>query len=269
MLVRVQHYPPNLYELTLYMINSIDYQKFEKEFLQTDVGKRIKKDFDHVTCVASNIPSIIFMKNKFNTTCRELLGRNDLVVKKPMTMVSIVTFYYLKFLQEINPTQIYDIGCGWNLWKRYIPNIHGIDSNSEFADEIASYDDNWVDTHYRQLEAAFTINMDVGLKDGVPCTFRNMSDQIMNFSKIIKPGGRGYISLAAWGLLRYTDWDWYNENNCNPYDPGSIIAKTKEIILKLPLTIVALDCEFDIFRNIPAHDGELRIVFEVPNDLEV
>jgi hypothetical protein len=51
------------------MINGIDYQKFENEFLQTDVGKRIKKDFDHVTCVASNIPSIIFMKNKFNTTC--------------------------------------------------------------------------------------------------------------------------------------------------------------------------------------------------------
>jgi hypothetical protein len=251
------------------MTNSINYKQFEEYFLQTETGRQVKKDFDYVTCASSNIPSIIFMKNKFNTTCRELLGSNDLVVKQPVTLISIVSFYYLQFLQEINPTQIYDIGCGWNVWKRYIPNIHGVDSNSKFADEIAVYNDSWVDKHYRQLEAAFTINIDVGLKDGVPCTFRNMSDQIMNFSRIIKPSGRGYISLAVWGLLHYTDLDWYKENNCNPYDLGSIINKTKEIILNLPLSIIALDCEFDILRNIPGHDGELRIVFEVPHDVEV
>ena len=247
------------------MINGIDYKDFEKRFLESNIGQQVKRDFDHVTCTPNNIPSIIFMKNKLNTTCRELLGSNDLAVGKPMTLVSIVTFYYLEFLQEKNPDKIYDIGCGWNLWKRYIPNIHGVDCNSKYADELATYNTDWVTKHERKLEAAFTINMDVGLKDNAPCTFRNLQDQVLEFSKIIAPGGRGYISLAAWGLLRYTDWDWYKENNCNPYDPESIKAKTKEMILELPLSVICLDCEFDIFRNIPAHDGEMRLVFEVPN----
>jgi hypothetical protein len=186
-----------------------------------------------------------------------------------MTLISIVTFYYLQFLQEINPEKIYDIGCGWNLWKRYIPNIYGIDCKGKFADEIVTYNEKWITEHERQLEAAFTVNIDIGLKLNEPCTFRNVSEQILYFSRIIKPGGRGYISLAAWGLLRYTDLDWYKETECNPYDPQNIIDKVKEIILNLPLNIIALDCEFDIFRNVPSHDGELRIVFEVPNDLEI
>ncbi len=245
------------------MINGIDYKNFESKFLQTEIGQQIIKDFDHVTCTASNMPSIIFMRQKCGVTCRELLGSNDIEVKKPMTMVSIVTFYYLQFLQEINPTKIYDIGCGWNLWKRYIPNIHGVDCNGPYADEIAYYNKDWVSAHERQLEAAFTVNMDVGLKDNVPSTFANLPDHIMEFSKLIKPGGRGYISLAAWGLLRYTDWNWYKENDCNPYDPESIKQKTKEMIQALPLKIICLDCEFDIFRNVPAHDGEMRLVFEI------
>jgi len=245
------------------MINGIDYKKFEAEFLQTDIGKQIVKDFDHVTCSAYNMPSIIFMRHKFSATCRELLGSNDLAVKKPVTLVSIVTFYYLQFLQEINPSKIYDIGCGWNLWKRYIPKIHGVDCNGPYADEIAYYNKEWVDKHAGTLEAAFTVNMDVGLKDNVPCTFDNMSEQILEFARLIRPGGRGYISLAVWSLYKSTNPNWYRDNNCNPYDPESIRQKTKEIILKLPLDIICLDCEFDIFKNIPAHDGELRLVFGV------
>lgn len=245
------------------MINGIDYKKFEDEFLETDIGKKILKDFDIVTCSAHNMPSIIFMRHKFDTTCRELLGSNNLFVKKPMTMVSIVTFYYLQFLQEINPTKIYDLGCGWNLWKKYIPNIHGVDCNSPYADEIAFYNSDWVNRHERKLDAAFTINMDVGLKENTPCTFANLVDQIMEFSKIIKPGGRGYISIAAWGLLHFTDRSWYKENNCNPYDPESIKQKTMEMLAELPIKIICLDCEFDIFTNVPAHDGEMRLVFEI------
>jgi len=245
------------------MINGIDYEKFASSFLQTDIGKQIEQDFDSITCTPNNDPSIIVLKNKCGSTCRELLGSNDIKVKNPNTTMSIVTFYYLNLLQEIKPNKIYDIGCGWNIWKSYMPNIHGVDTWSNYADEVGHYNSEWVEQRKGQLEAAFTINMDIGLSQE-PATFDNIGDQILEFAQLLKPGGRGYISLAGWALLKFTSDDWYEQNHCSPYNPTLLQQKTKEIMESLPLKIIALDCEFDLLKNMPGHDGELRVVFEVP-----
>lgn len=246
------------------MINGINYKKFKEEFLSTELGKQVRADFDEITCEQVNYPSIIFMKNKFGTTCRELLGNNDLQIRNPKTTLSIVTFYYLRLLQEINPKAIYDLGCGWNIWKKYIPNIVGVDSQSKYADLLDNYNLDFVSRHQRKFDAAFAINMDVSLDDIV--TFENIEQQVLTFSTMIRPGGRGYIALPALGLYRFTPKSWYPENNCTELSAGEVV---RDKLLKLPLSTIALDCEFDIFRNASGHDGEFRFVFEVPTDVEV
>jgi len=249
------------------MINGIDYKKFKDEFLETSIGKQILQDFNIVTCTSNNVPSIIELKNKFGTTCRELLGSNDLIVKQPKTTISIVTFYYLEMLK--GSEHIYDLGCGWNIWKKYIPNIIGIDSNSPHADVIQSVNDKWIDENYRKFKSVFSINMDIGLKSNSICTFRNLCDQIMNFSSIVKPGGRGYIAMSVLWFYRFTDPEWYIENQCSMYNPQQLANKITDMVSALPLKIISLDCEFDILKNMPTHDGEFRFVFEVPNDVAV
>lgn len=242
------------------MINGINYPKFKEEFLSTDIGKKLQVDFEEITCDRRVYPSILFMKNKYRSTCRELLGSNDLVISNPKKTISIISFYYLNFLLEKNPKEIYDIGCGWNIWKRYIPNIIGVDSNSKHADILVRYDYDYIKSNTRKHEAAFSINMDAGL-NGI-CTFETLIDQIYEFSTIIKPGGRGYVSFSCLGLYYFTPTDWYEKNNCTELTVGEVL---KERLLNLPLNILVLDCEFDIFRNFAGHDGELRVVFEVPN----
>jgi hypothetical protein len=243
------------------MINGIDYDRFKLEFLSTQLGQRVQQDFDEVTCSLTDFPSILVVRDKFETTCRELLGSNELTLTRPKTTLSIVSFYYLKFLQEINPKKIYDFGCGWNIWKRYIPNIIGVDGNSKYADVLDSYNIDYIKKHQRKFDAAFTINMDAGLHT-VPCTFEEVVNEIYEFSTIIRPGGRGYVSLSCIGPFRFTPKEWYTENNCTELTVGDNI---KERLLKLPLKILVLDCKFDMFRNHAGHDGELRVVFEVPD----
>jgi hypothetical protein len=245
------------------MINGINYEQFYDDFLQTEAGKRISKDFDSVTCSPINMPSILFIKDRYGTTPRELLGRIDHEVSDPKTTVSIVSLYYINLLQEKNPTKIYDIGCGWNLWKRYIPNIYGVDTNSKFADEIAIYNNDWVRRHEGQLESACMINMDFGIKEGENTTFANLTDHILDFSKILKPGGRGYIATSVFGMLFFTEEEWFKSKNITRYSMKEITDEVVAIVKNLPLKIISLDLEFDIFLRPPNHDGEFRLVFEV------
>jgi len=250
-------------------MRKINYQKFSDEFLSTPMGEQVKKDFTHVTCHNNNRPSILEVAKRYGSTCRELLGNNDLKFKVDYTTISIVSFFYLNMLQEVTPSKIYDIGCGWNVWKRYMPNIIGVDSVSPYADIKEEYNDQFVDKYYRSLESAFSINMNFALRKNAttgiqePTTFENLGDHLMEFSSIIKEGGRGYLSIPMIGLLQFTTDEWFAKNSLSRYDIVSLTSYTENLILKQNLKILALDLELDMLKNLPGHDGDIRIVFEV------
>ena len=250
-------------------MKKINYKQFNEEFLATPIGIQIQKDFTNVTCSNSHWPSILEVAKRYGSTCRELLGNNILTFKRDYTTLSIVTFFYLNILQEISPTAIYDIGCGWNIWKKYMPNIVGVDNMSVYADIKEEYNNEYVTRNYRKLEAAFSINMNFGLKKNIntgiheATTFENLGEHLMEFSSIIKEGGRGYLSIPVIGLFQFTTDEWLSSNSLSRYDIPSLTKHTENLILNQDLKILALDLELDILKNLPGHDGEVRIVFEV------
>lgn len=256
------------------MLRRINYKKFEQEFLETEIGKQVQKDFKYITCTNDNWPSILEVAKRYNSTCRELLGNNNLLFDKDYTTISIVTFYYLQMLQETNPKKIYDIGCGWNIWKKYMPNIIGVDDRSRYADILDKYNDQFVKKYYKKMDSAFTINMDFALKTVVETgyreatNFKTFGNHLMEFADLIKPGGRGYISVPAIGMYKWTPRNWLEEQNLNIYNPVQLTDYLEKHILEQDLKIIALDLELDILHNYPGHDGEVRVVFET-HDLEI
>jgi hypothetical protein len=252
------------------MINKINYEQFRKEFLATPIGQQVLQDFDEVTCTNTHYPSILVVAHGHQSTCRELLGSREMKSINQNTTISIVTFYYLQFLQEKNPKLIYDIGCGWNIWKKYIPNIVGIDNKSQYADIKDEYNTHYVDKNNRNLESAFAVNMSSSIHinpdtgQGNPITFSNLTECIKEFSSIISSGGRGYIALPAIAPLISTSDEWFEDNDLTRYAISELTNYLEQKILSLDcIKVIALDIELDILKHFPSHDGEIRVVFEV------
>ena len=95
----------------------------------------------------------------------------------------------IKYLLELNPESIADIGCGKNDFKRFIPNLIGFDPYSDKADIQERFDSEFVDRYKHSFDSAFSI-----------CalhfvTLDYFSQRVLEFKNIIKPGGRGYLAL--------------------------------------------------------------------------
>ena len=118
-------------------INKYDQIKFEEKFKKTDLYNILKQDYD--------ILSFDYHYKEKSPTPREIEG-----TKK--SKFSVVPFYYLNFLTDVNPKKIYDLGCGWNIFKKYIPNIIGIGAESDsehFFGDISDFvDDDYIKYHH-------------------------------------------------------------------------------------------------------------------------
>lgn len=238
----------------------IDYDKFKYLFLKTDIGKRLTEDFDAITCTNKNNPPHIDLKYyRYNCTEREMMGNNFIRPVKSYSAISIVSFFYLEILQEDNPTTIYDIGCGWNVWKKYYPNIIGVDSASSYADIHDSYNEKFVSKWKGKMDSAFLINMSANIIE--PVTYDSVGNIISTFSEIIKHGGTGYVSLPWHAFYRNVPRKWYDENHISYYNPDQVEEYVRQKIMDTNLEIIALDLELDFMQNLPSIDGEVRVVF--------
>jgi hypothetical protein len=95
---------------------------------------------------------------------------------------------------EKNPEHIYDLGCGWNIFKRYIPNIIGIGAETPnsayfFADIHDFVDDDFVAGHQEYFDSVFAIN---SLHFHPLSSFSKI---VGDFFSMLKPQGRGFLPL--------------------------------------------------------------------------
>ena len=174
-------------------INPYNKEKFFKEFSSTDTYKKLVQDFDFVS-----FDWYLSIK-KTDYTARQLLGDRT----NPYTRFSAVTFYYLNFLLEQNPETIYDLGCGWNIFKKYIPNLIGVGAEDPampyfYADIHDFVDDNFIQGHQNYFESLFSINA----LHFHPLS--NFSTIVNNFYSMLTPHGRGFLAL---NLQRMIDRD--------------------------------------------------------------
>ena len=146
-------------------------------FKNTELYRRLQKDFvnlypDFVDKIFNVIPENRSHRSELfdNSTCYYSM------------------FVYLQLLLEKNPTNIADIGCGLNFVKKYIPGVIGFDSTPE-ADYQEFFDDKFIDKHRHEFDCAFAVNS----VHFIP--LEKFKDRIIKFSKIVKPGGRGFLTF--------------------------------------------------------------------------
>lgn len=101
-------------------INSYNRDSFTTLFKTTAVYDRLTQDYTDDQLVWHKF----FHIGKRNFVVRE---KNDPTPRAQWAAeFSAAVFYYLLPLLEKNPTLIYDLGCGKNMFKSYLPNVVGV-----------------------------------------------------------------------------------------------------------------------------------------------
>jgi hypothetical protein len=204
--------------------------EFAKEFRYSEIYKQLVDDFDVVT----------FKKNfdPFKTPRQEYGERRQ-------TLFTACIFYYIEFLTRHNPEKIYDLGCGWNIFKRYIPGIIGVagepDSVSNYYGDMNDYiDDEYIENHRDYFESV----MCLGTLNFLP--MKDFGKIVSGFVSMIKPGGRGLLTLNIGPMIQTSNEGFEN------YTPADY-----ERYIRTEL--VGIDCEFEVV------DVDLTVMVEKMN----
>ena len=228
--------------------NAYDEEKFTKEFCSTKIYQQLINDFDEVSLKK-------FFHHHSAATVRHWYGCSN-----SRTRFSATSFYYLNFLYQTKPSEIYDLGCGWNIFKRYIPNIIGVgpeppDSPDFFADIHDYVDDDYIQGHQNFFESVFSINA---------LHFHPLSDIskiIHGFYTMIRPGGRGYLSLNLQRMIE-RDPVFFAKSTAQDIDRycRQQIAQLHEI------KFLVIDIDTTEFLD-DVMDGNVRLVMEKNSEI--
>jgi hypothetical protein len=191
--------------MSLLQINPYEINQFKKDPYTRETAQQIYKAFGPVNldflpwfsaddAHRPNHRSYSYIP-KYNT---DLDIRENYLVSPTNRLFNISIFYYIKFLKELNPGRIVDIGCSTNIFKKVYPNIYGISNNSKHleadavhpgADEIVAFNHEFSKRYKNHFQCAMSI-----------CSLHfvsifNFEQQVMDFVNIIKPGGRGFLTF--------------------------------------------------------------------------
>ena len=165
-------------------LNAYNSKSFQKIFKTADLAKQLEQDFDLLTWETD-----LSTFKLSGMTPREFRGRR---------IFSMVPFYYI--LQLGLESKIYDIGCGWNIYKKYLPNLIGIDikypeSTYFYADQIGFVDDQFVEQNTEKFENVMTMNA----LHFIPLSqFCNRINQVR---QLVKPGGKIFIMMNVCHMI--------------------------------------------------------------------
>ena len=218
---------------------------FEPRFRQSKIYKRLEQDFDVISFEK-------LYKNPRPTTPRQIEAKAI-----PESIFSAVPFYYLGYLLDTSPSKIYDIGCGWNIFKKYIPNIIGIgaelpESGGFYGDLHNHVNEHFVRKYQNFFPAAFSINA---------LHYRPLSDIqeiVKDFHSMLKPGGRGWLTL---NIARMIELDL--ENFMNKSSACLEVYVRNE--LDLPdIDFIVFDVDLSILDEYM--NGNIRLVIQKGNN---
>jgi len=256
-------------------VNTYDIDAFKSSFIKTDLYKAIAKDYQYLHWEKFFDP---MQPNAFH------LATKSKHRKRWPNEYSLTPFYYLNFLLEKNPTTIYDLGCGDNSFKKYIPNIIGIDPDNSlenragipYVDIVDTIDQSFIDSHQNYFESVFSITA-LHFYPNI-----DMKKIVNDFISMVKPGGRGYISLNVGHILNNIDKHeiWLADptastEKINHYFKAmqsdvrpdrtkeAVERVTRELLFDLDCTIIVFDVDYSHGSDFTSQlDGDIRIVFE-------
>ena len=157
-------------------------EQFKIDFPKTEIGKKLLAETPTWVTVSYS-PSDVNLSSP----------------RESHLTLQVAPFFYILKLLEKKPKQIADIGCGANFFKKFIPEIYGIDPvENPNVDQLDYFDDVFSQGHTNRFDCAMAINSIhfISLKD--------ISKQLRSFSNIIKPGGRGFVTLNVQRMIEVT-----------------------------------------------------------------
>lgn len=227
-------------------LNPYPEKEYTEKFKQTEIYRRLSQDFDFVS-----LAKFYFAGEEKNTgaTPRQIIGSYS------TRDFSAVPFYYIDFLLEKNPKEIVDLGCGWNIFKKYIPNIKGIGAENPkekwyYADQHDYVDDNFVQGHQEAFESVFSI---------CALHFRPLTEfakVIQDFYSMIQPGGRGFLALNLQRMIDHTAEDFMP--GATRADYGAYIRSLLSTLEEIKFLVV----DIDLLMIDEGLDGNIRLVME-------
>lgn len=169
--------------------------------------------------------------------------------------ISCASFYYTEFLVELSPDSIYDIGCGMNFFKNILPNVVGIDRQFDY-DIQDVFDKDFVSRHLDSFQAVMSIDALHFI------TLSDFLERVIDFSKIISPGGRGYLAMNAARMVECTDPKQLERlTGSIRADPNLIAGYIDNQIRELPLKFLVIENSIsDVFDD--SMDGNIRLVIQ-------
>jgi len=227
-------------------INTYDPAAWEIAFKKSDLCKQLVNEYDVVYFDKQHFFEWdTILKYIIMPTPRQMASTTG------RTWFSAIPFYYIEWLQEINPEKIYDLGCGWNIFKKYYPNIIGVgaensDNESFFADIHDFVDDDYILGHQEYFESVFSI---------CALHFIPLSDirkRALDFASMIKPGGRGWLSLNTARMVE-------RDPEFKDKDTLFIEKYCKKQLATLPSLALL---EIDLTVSDEYIDGNIQILFD-------
>jgi hypothetical protein len=218
-------------------INPYNQEAFSKKFVETELYQQLVKDYDNV---------------RFEKFFKDWRTPRQTHALRQFTAVP---FYYLEFLTQQNPAVIYDLGCGWNIFKKYIPNIIGVgaehpDSGFYYADIHDYVDDVYIAGHQNFFESVFSINA----LHFVPLS--RLQQRVLDFYSMIKSNGSGFLAL---NLARMLERDVQKFNNFGPLELDQYV---RDQLYDLDINYKVFDVEFTNNKLDEFMDGNIRLVIE-------
>ena len=226
-------------------LNDYKSKQFYESFKDSDITLKVTEDFD---CLLWDKHFV--QDADHNITPREYHGNRSSMRK---TKFSMVPFYYLLPLLENNSAQIYDLGCGWNIFKKYIPAIIGVGAEDSkscyfYGDKSDLVDDNYIKNHCSYFESVFSIN---ALHFS---PIENIRQRVLDFSSMVKTNGKGFIALNSARMIEQSADDRFKNGTIN------IDRFVRQELDNMPFQYLIFDVDFTVMDEYM--NGNIRLVFK-------
>jgi hypothetical protein len=272
-------------------INPYNEIEFRKTFTNTEIYKKLEQNF--------NSQNLVW--DKFVITSKIFKSKPKISAQTPReanpTIFSASVFYYLLPLLEIDYDLVYDLGCGGNMFKSYIPQLKGI--GAEWSSYQNVKDPSWPNISSRQdfdnlpewikheCLHVHKINIDSIFYGDISDSFNDnfvlahqeyfqsifsicalhfyplhlLKKIIVDFASIIKVGGRGFLSLNLQQMIERESEQFLLETFLTKHPSTSQYEQyVRKELSSINLKFLIVDIDLTCIDEY--FDGNIRLVIE-------
>jgi hypothetical protein len=235
--------------------NIYNYENWFQEFQSLEVGKRLISESDYIV---KNYRELSIMRTSLENPYEDARGccvRNKIG--------DITPYYYIQWILEQTPKSIIDLGCGYNVFKSFIPGITGVDRRDDRnADIIDTFNAEFCKKYYEQFDALISINT-IHFS-----SIETITKRLLMVASLIKKGGRGFVTFNVETWLMYTDITvlklLFGEELS--FSLNDILEYINKQVLKTNLNLLVYDWPIlNVSEDATIRDdfnGNIRLVFE-------